>query len=59
MSTYADIMKGGKHGPVILPGDPQDSRLVKIQSSGMHPGLLSASELDSVIAWIKAGALEK
>jgi len=59
MSTYADIMKGGMYGPVILPGDPQDSRLVKIQSSGMHPGLLSANELDSVIAWIKAGALEK
>jgi hypothetical protein len=32
---------------------------VKVQSSGNYPGLLSASELDSVIAWIKAGALEK
>ena len=59
VSTYADLIKGGTHGPDILPGNPTDSQLVKIQSSGKHPGLFNADELDVVIAWIKAGALEK
>jgi formate dehydrogenase gamma subunit len=59
VSTYDGLIKGGKHGPDILPGNPEDSRLVKIQSSGDHPRLFNASELASVIAWIQAGALEK
>jgi Cytochrome b subunit of formate dehydrogenase len=59
VSTYAGLMKGGVNGPDIIPGNPTDSRLVKIQSSGKHPHLFNASELASVIAWIQAGALEK
>ncbi len=59
VSTYADLMKGGENGPAIIPGNPSESRLVEIQSSGKHPRLFTASELSSVIAWIKAGALEK
>ena len=59
VSTYASLMKGGKHGPVIIPGNSKGSRLVKIQSSGKHPRLFSASELANVVAWIKAGAIEK
>jgi hypothetical protein len=52
-------MKGASSGAVIVPGDPANSPLVKVQSSGSHPGLFSADELKQVEDWIKAGALVK
>jgi cytochrome b subunit of formate dehydrogenase/mono/diheme cytochrome c family protein len=59
LTTYADAMKGGKDGVVILPGDPDHSKLVQIQQAGGHPGQLSDDELAQIIAWIAGGALEK
>jgi nitrate/TMAO reductase-like tetraheme cytochrome c subunit len=57
--SYTTAMQGGKDGAVILPGDPQGSLLVQIQSSGKHFANLSADELELVKKWIEAGALEK
>jgi len=57
--TYASALKGAKDGPVILPGNPNGSKLVQIQSAGGHPGQLSSDELAQIIAWIASGALEK
>lgn len=59
LSTYADAMKGATDGPVILPNDSPNSKLIAIQSAGGHPGQLSAEELALIRAWIEAGALEK
>ena len=59
MATYADLMKGGKDGPVIVPNDPTNSLLVQIQQKGGHPGQLTSDEIDRIIAWIKAGAPEQ
>ena len=59
LSTYQDALKGGNSGPAIIPGDPDNSVLVQKQSAGNHPGQLTIDELDQVIAWIMAGALEK
>ncbi len=59
LSTYADALKGGNSGPVIIPGDSDNSLLVKKQLAGGHYGQLSADELALVIDWIKAGAPEK
>ncbi|HEY4688910.1 MAG TPA: cytochrome b/b6 domain-containing protein [Anaerolineae bacterium] len=59
LKTYADALKGGKSGPAIVPGDPDASLLIQIQSKGGHPGQLSADELARFIAWIEAGAPEK
>jgi hypothetical protein len=59
LSSYADALKGGNSGPAILPGDPDASVLVQIQSSGNHPGQLTIDEINQVIEWIKAGAVEK
>jgi mono/diheme cytochrome c family protein len=59
VATYSDLMKGGDSGPVIVPGDPANSPLVKLQSSGSHPGLFSPEELKQVEDWIQAGAPEK
>jgi formate dehydrogenase subunit gamma len=58
MDSYADLMAGGKEGPVVVPGDSADSVLFTIQSAGGHPGQLTEDELSIVRAWIDAGATE-
>ena len=58
LTTYAGLMKGGKDGAVIVPGDPAGSRLIQIQSS-QHFANLSTAELELVKQWIEAGAPEK
>ena len=58
LTTYAELMKGGKDGAVITPGDPANSLLVKIQTDKHFMNLLP-EELDLVRAWIAAGAPEK
>jgi hypothetical protein len=59
LSTYADAMKGGNSGPVIIPGDSAHSLLITKQQAGNHPGQLTLEELAQVVEWIDAGALEK
>lgn len=59
LTTYASALKGANDGPVIVPGNPDASKLVKVQSAGGHPGQLSSDELAQIIAWITGGALEK
>ena len=51
-------MKGGKDGPVIVPGDAAGSKLVEIQS-GQHFANLSPEELELVKQWIDSGAPEQ
>jgi len=58
-ASYADALGGGKNGPVIVPGDANNSRLITIQSEGGHPSQFSLEELAAVKNWIDAGALEK
>ena len=58
LSTYADAMKGGVSGPVIIPGDGANSLLVTKQQAGGHPGQLTPEEIAQVIEWIEAGAVE-
>jgi cytochrome b subunit of formate dehydrogenase len=58
VASYADVMNGGSSGAVILPGDAENSPLVKLQT-GQHPGLFKPEELEKVKAWIAAGAPEK
>jgi cytochrome b subunit of formate dehydrogenase/mono/diheme cytochrome c family protein len=58
LTSYADALKGGSRGPAIVPGSPDSSVLVKIQSVGNHPGQLSEAELASIVQWIEAGAPE-
>jgi cytochrome b subunit of formate dehydrogenase len=59
LATYMDALKGGSRGPSIVPGNPDASILVNIQSLGNHPGQLTIDELNSVIQWIVAGAPEQ
>jgi cytochrome b subunit of formate dehydrogenase/mono/diheme cytochrome c family protein len=59
LTTFADALKGGKTGPVILAGDAANSMIVMKQQAGGHPGQLDPDEITQIIEWINAGALEK
>jgi cytochrome b subunit of formate dehydrogenase len=59
LATYQDALAGGKSGPAVVPGDPDRSMLVQVQSVGAHPGQLSIDELNQVIDWILSGAPEQ
>ena len=59
LTTYADAMKGSSNGPVIVPGDTANSKLVIKQQAGNHGGQLTTDEINQVISWINSGAPEK
>jgi hypothetical protein len=57
LTTYATAMSGSTNGPVILAGDPQNSRLIQKQSGDQpHFGQLTPDELNIVKDWISTGA---
>jgi hypothetical protein len=60
LTSYQSAMAGGTDGPVIIPGDLENSRLVQIQSAAKkHNGQLTPAELEIVKQWILGGAAEK
>ncbi len=64
VATYASLMKGGKDGPVIKPGDPDGSLLIQYLNGTKKPQMpmrsapLSADQIKTISDWIKAGAKE-
>jgi len=58
LSSFAGVMKGGKDGVIVLPGNSAGSLIIKIQSA-QHFRNLTPQELALVKQWIDAGALEK
>ena len=59
LTTFETTLAGSENGPVIIPGDPEQSMLVQVQSSEeRHFGPLSPEELALVIEWIANGAPE-
>ncbi len=57
------LVQGGRSGPAIVPGDPDNSLLIQAVSR-THPklkmppaGRLSQEEIDNLKAWIKEGAI--
>lgn len=60
LTSYSTLLAGGESGPVIIPGDADGSLLVQKQSGEQpHFGQLTPEELEQVIDWIQAGAIEK
>ena len=59
MTTYADLLNGGANGSVINNAAPEASQLIAVQTTGEHPGLLSAEELTRITLWISNGAPEE
>src|SRR5262245_13027946 len=68
LRTRAAMLRGGKSGPAIVPGKPDESRLiVKIRAGEMPPPKrlveasvkpVDAADLDKLARWIAAGAPE-
>src|SRR5262245_59060589 len=68
LRTRAGMLKGGKSGPAIVPGDPDKSLLLKkVRSGEMPPFLrimqanvkpLSAQQIERLAQWIAQGAPE-
>lgn len=57
LSTYESLMAGSDDGPVIVPGDPEASTLIQVQSgSNAHFGQVLEEELEALKAWIASGA---
>jgi mono/diheme cytochrome c family protein len=61
LDSYAAILKGGGRGPAIVPGDPDNSILIKairrIGTPKMPPRrALEDEEVATIVAWVKAGA---
>ncbi|HZR22112.1 MAG TPA: PSD1 and planctomycete cytochrome C domain-containing protein [Vicinamibacterales bacterium] len=55
------ILKGGRSGPAMVPGDPDKSLLVQaVRQTGAlkmpKGGKLSAAEVDGLVEWIRGGA---
>src|SRR3982751_715653 len=61
MTTYANLMKGGKHGHTVVAGDPDKSKLVEM-ISGPEPDMpkdadpLKAEQVSMLTRWVKEGA---
>ncbi len=63
LGSHASLMKGGKKGPVVVPGKSAESLLVKLASRGQKPYMppkdeepLTPEELALVKLWIDQGA---
>ena len=65
LESYARLLKGGKSGPVVIPGDPGKSELVRRLKGLSEPRMpytgppwLTDEETGTIEAWIAAGAME-
>ena len=64
LTDYADVMKGTKYGPMIVPGDPENSNLMWLLDWRASPQLrmphgkqqLPVGERDTIRTWIRQGA---
>ena len=64
LDSYGAIRKGGKSGPILVPGDPETSRMIlAIRRAGgavksMPPkSVLDPADVAVLEAWVKAGAV--
>lgn len=64
MSSYEGLMKGGKYGPFVIPGDPFTSTLNMLVEGRAHPsirmphgrGKLTDEEIETLKVWVQEGA---
>lgn len=65
MQTRAALLEGGKHGPALIPGKPDDSLMLRLIGPGPYPdgleamppkGKLSEAEAATLRQWIASGA---
>jgi len=60
MNTYESLIAGSQNGPVIVPGDANDSLLVQKVTEGKMPKRgpkLTPAQIQIITDWINTGAL--
>ncbi len=63
LTSYESVMAGGIHGAVVIPGDPQNSELVKRIKGISQPRMpfgkapLSATQIQIIEDWVAQGAM--
>jgi len=59
ITSYTRVLQGSNLGPVIIPGNPDESHLFyKLKFGGNHPGYMSKEQTDLVWQWVSSGAPE-
>lgn len=59
LNSYENVMRGGAHGAVIVPGDPNNSRLIQYVGGGYMPFRnqpLTSAQIQTLVDWVAAGA---
>lgn len=62
LSSRAAMLKGSEHGPVVLPGKPEESPLYKVVAHISTPNMpfngkkLADADIAKIADWIRAGA---
>jgi hypothetical protein len=64
MSSYESLMKGGRYGAFVVPGDPLSSNLIILVEGRAHPSIrmphgreqLDKQEIETLKAWVQEGA---
>lgn len=64
MSSHESLMKGGKYGAFVIPGDPFGSNLIVLIEGRADPSIrmphgrekLSESEIERLRTWVQQGA---
>ena len=63
MESFESLLKGGAHGPVIVPGNGSLSRMILMLEGKVQPRMpfgspepLNAADIATIKAWIDAGA---
>ena len=64
VTTYAEVMKGTRYGPVVVPGDPFNSNLIILVEGRADPTIamphgdtkMLAAEIATLKTWIEQGA---
>lgn len=63
MDSYAALMKGGAHGPVIVPGKADQSRMILMLEGKVQPRMpfggdpLPEQDIAALKEWVDGGAL--
>lgn len=67
IASYADVMKGTRNGPMIVPGDPLGSNMLVLMEGRADPSIAmphgkdvkaSAEEIATIRRWIEQGAAD-
>jgi hypothetical protein len=62
LSTYQSLMKSGEHGPIVIAGHPEKSKLIMYVDGEKQPRMpfkqppMSNAKIQLLKAWIAAGA---